>query len=293
MVSCTIVIPTHNREALLERAVKSALAGCPEDGEVLVVDDKSDLPAEQALAHFSDPRLHVTVNQGTSGAASARNCGVFKAAGEVIFFLDDDDEMRPDYCARVLTVDGPAASASWGFASTIERWERMGNAHDVPRTRRRLRDGLVPATARPRDQIAAMSDGFWIRKSLFMQVGGLDPAQTIDEDTDLCTRLLSFAHRPWYTTSPGTVVYRGYVPARTGAAQLTVATPVQRGLACYRRTYDKNQCSLQPLQRHALVPGHPLLAPGDQGWSVARCCCLCLLATPQVLSVRVVCLRAS
>lgn len=44
MSVCTIVIPTHNREALLERAVRSALATCPADGEVLVVDDKSDVP---------------------------------------------------------------------------------------------------------------------------------------------------------------------------------------------------------------------------------------------------------
>lgn len=245
MPGCTIVIPTHNREALLERAVRSALAACPADSEVLVVDDKSDVPAAQVLAHLDDARLRVTVNPGASGAASARNWGLSQARGEVVFFLDDDDEMLPDHCQRVLATDGPAARAGWGFASTIERREGAG-AGDLPRPRGRLRQGLVPQTARPRDQVAAMSDGFWIRKTLFLQIGGLDPLQTIDEDTDLCVRLLAAGHRPWFEPSAGTVVYRGYVPARAGAAQLTVATPSQRGLACYRRTHDKSAAAFRP-----------------------------------------------
>lgn len=34
MGRCTIIIPTHNRAVLLERAVVSALMSCPRDGEV-------------------------------------------------------------------------------------------------------------------------------------------------------------------------------------------------------------------------------------------------------------------
>lgn len=237
MVRCTIVIPTHNREDLLPRAVRSALRACPVDGEVVVVDDKSELPAQQVLTQCMEPRLRITVNPGASGAASARNWGVSQAAGELVFFLDDDDEMQPDYCTRVLAADGPAARADWGFASTIERREGTG---DMQRTRRRLRQGLVPATARMRDQMAAMSDGLWIRKRLFLALGGLDPLQSIDEDTDLCVRLMAQAHQPWYEPAAGTTVYRRYAPARAGGAQLTVSTPVTRGLDCYRRTHDKN-----------------------------------------------------
>ena len=91
MGRCTIIIPTHNRAVLLERAVVSALMSCPPDGEVLVVDDKSVLPAAQVLAHLEDVRLKVTINPGPSGAASARNCGASQAEGELLFFLDDDD----------------------------------------------------------------------------------------------------------------------------------------------------------------------------------------------------------
>lgn len=212
MVPCTIVIPTHNREDLLVRAVRSALRACPADGEVLVVDDKSIVPAAQVLAAETDPRLRVIVNTGPKGAASTRNLGVAVAAGDLVFFLDDDDEILPGYCERVLRPDGPASQAEWAFSSIHER--HVGQSADGWRQRQRLTRGLVPRHARTKDALSAMSDGFWIRRTCFQQIGGLDPVQSIDEDTDLCARLLAQSRRPWYEPEPGMVVYKGYAPAR-------------------------------------------------------------------------------
>lgn len=237
MVRATIVISTHNRDDLLIRAVLSALRACPADGEVLVVDDKSVVPASQVLSCIQDTRLRVVGNPGCSGAASSRNMGVSSAAGEWIFFLDDDDEIVADYCCRILAPGGGASSADWGFSSTVER--REGSRGDLVKRRKRLLRGITPQAAHVRDTVAAMSDGFWIRRSCFTDVGGLDPEQMIDEDTDLCMRLLARNSRPWFEPEPGMVVYRGYAPARANGAQLTVATPAARGLACYRRTHDK------------------------------------------------------
>lgn len=239
MTDCTIVIPTHNRADLLARAVVSALRACPPDGEVLVVDDHSRTPASEVLLGLQDVRLRVVRNSGTGGAACARNLGVEQARGELIFFLDDDDEITADYCSRILAFNGPSRSAEWGFSSTMVR-EGQVISSDSLRTRKRLRRGLIPRSAWLRERIAAMSDGLWIQKELFLRVGGLDPRQTIDEDTDLCVRLQIAGSVPWYETEPGVVVYRGYTPTSAAAAQLTVATPAARGLDCYRRTHDKN-----------------------------------------------------
>ena len=238
MTSCTIVIPTHNRDDLLVRSVRSALQACPADGEVLVVDDKSIIPAAQVLAASSDSRLRVIVNTGPSGASNARNLGVSAASGDVVFFLDDDDEILPHYCERVLCPGGPASQAEWGFSSILVRCS--GQPIDNWRQRQRLTRGLVPHRARTKDSVAATSDAFWIRRACFQQMGGFDPLQSIDEDTDLCVRLLAQSRRPWCEPEPGMVLYKGYAPARPDGAQLTVATPSEKGLHCYRRTYDKN-----------------------------------------------------
>jgi hypothetical protein len=242
---CTIVIPTHNRPDLLTRAVASALQACPLNGEVLVVDDHSKIPASHVLANVQDSRLLVVRNASAGGAARARNQGVAQAVGEVVFFLDDDDEMVAGYCDRILGTGGGASQAHWGFSSTVIRSHGSVPA-DSPLIRHRLRCGLVPDTSRVRDQIAAMSEGFWIKKWCFENAGGLDSDLTIDEDTDLCIRLMGLDISPWYESDPGMVVYRGYMPAAGSAGQLTVSTSVQKGLQCYRRTFDKNEASFAP-----------------------------------------------
>jgi hypothetical protein len=160
----------------------------------------------------------------------------------VVFFLDDDDEMAAGYCDRILSEGGGASQANWGFSSTVIRLRGSVPA-DNPLIRHRLRRGLVPKTSCVRDQIAAMSEGFWIKKRCFEDAGGLDPDLTIDEDTDLCVRLMGLDISPWYEIDPGMVVYRGYLPAAGSAGQLTFATSVSKGLQCYRRTFDKNEAS--------------------------------------------------
>ncbi len=212
------------------------------DGEVVVADDRSVISAQQVLSVVTDPRLRVIRNSGPGGAALVRNLGVASALGDVVFFLDDDDEMVEDYCRRILESTGPAARAQWGFSSTRVR---QGDTCEADRLlgRRRLRSGAVASSSRVSDRVCALSEGFWISKQLFLQCGGLDPDLFIDEDTDLCIRLMGMGIPPWYESDPGMVVYRGYQPLASSAAQLTMSTSVDTGLACYRRTFAKNESS--------------------------------------------------
>ncbi|MFN3662769.1 glycosyltransferase family 2 protein [Yoonia sp.] len=111
----SIIIPTYNRPALLQRAVASALAACPGDGEVIVVDDRSDT-AVKALCKVDDhPRLRILTNTGDKGAAGARNHGVAQALGEIVMFLDDDDTLVAGYPRRVSRA--AHQGADWGFSS--------------------------------------------------------------------------------------------------------------------------------------------------------------------------------
>jgi hypothetical protein len=213
---------------------------------VLVVDDHSKIPASTVLSEVTDPRLKVVRNASAGGAARARNQGVAQAMGAVVFFLDDDDEMLDHYCGLVMSTGGAATQAKWGFCSTVIR--TVGAIPtDRPLTRNRLQRGVVPQAVCVRDRVAAMSEGFWIKKSSFENAGGLDPDLTIDEDTDLCIRLMGLGVSPWYESEPGVVVYRGYLPASGSAGQLTTSTPLAKGLACYRRTFEKNQGAFAPL----------------------------------------------
>ncbi len=92
----SVVIPTHDRPQLAQRAVRSALAQEYEDLEVVVVVDGPDNATEKALADVSDKRLRDIVLPRPVGLAKARNLGVRADWGDWIAFLDDDGEWFPE-----------------------------------------------------------------------------------------------------------------------------------------------------------------------------------------------------
>jgi glycosyltransferase involved in cell wall biosynthesis len=97
----TIVIPTHDRPHLVERAVQSALAQDERSVEVIVVDDGSTTPYRPSV---SDERLRIFRRHESGGGNAARNVGLAHARGEWITFLDDDDELHPHMVRASLEV---------------------------------------------------------------------------------------------------------------------------------------------------------------------------------------------
>ena len=70
----TVVVPTYQRAATVERAVRSVLAQEGPPFEVIVVDDGSTDGTAERLATLDDPRLRV-VHQANAGRGAARNAG--------------------------------------------------------------------------------------------------------------------------------------------------------------------------------------------------------------------------
>ncbi len=88
----SIVIPTRDRNELLNRAVNSVLNQTYKNLEIIVVDDGSSLPL---MIQSDDSRIRVVRNQNSKGNAAARNIGMRAAAGRYISLLDDDDYYFP------------------------------------------------------------------------------------------------------------------------------------------------------------------------------------------------------
>lgn len=234
----TVLIPTHNRPDLLRDAVRSALVDLPPDGEILVIDDASKQPAEHTLVDLAaeDSRLRVLLNCGSRGAAGARNFGVSEARGQIVLFLDDDDGLIAGYSARVLEI-ASSTEAGHGF-SAILRCDGSGRQE---RAGRRYKSGQIPAFAPLRHKIAALSSGFWIRRSLFLEIGGFHPAQTVDEDSDLCCHLVRLGHLPWYEDTAGVRVKVGHTAPGAVGAQLTQSSRSDVVIDCYLRTWHRHE----------------------------------------------------
>ena len=105
----SVVTPTYNRPAPLERALASLMAqrGLQDlSPELIVVDNSADANARELVARLAEKSpfpLHY-VSEPRPGVANARNAGAAAAQGRWIAFLDDDEEADPDWLAALARV---------------------------------------------------------------------------------------------------------------------------------------------------------------------------------------------
>jgi glycosyltransferase involved in cell wall biosynthesis len=104
MIDVSVIIPAHNRERLIERALSSVLAQTYSGLEVIVVDDGSlDGTSQKVLAlRDEDSRIRLLKHSANLGAQAARNKGSRAAKGRWLAFLDSDDQWLPDSLEKRL-----------------------------------------------------------------------------------------------------------------------------------------------------------------------------------------------
>lgn len=92
----SVVIPTYNAEATIERTLGSVLAQTYRDLEVIVSDDGSSDGTVEIVNFIAKRDARVRLLSNThAGPSAARNAGIEVAEGEWITFLDADDEYTP------------------------------------------------------------------------------------------------------------------------------------------------------------------------------------------------------
>lgn len=109
----TIVIPAYNRaRALREKSLPSVFLQTDKDFEVIVIDDGSSDNTKNTVSNFEAQLNNIRYfRQEKAGVSAARNNGVNEARGEIIVFLDSDDELRPEYLEEVKKVFSEQPSA--------------------------------------------------------------------------------------------------------------------------------------------------------------------------------------
>ncbi len=224
MVTCSVVICTHNRADLVAEAVGAALPqarAC--GGEVIVVDNASTdttptVLREVALTHGDAVRI---VQEPRLGLSVARNCGLRAARSDVVAYLDDDAVPRPGWLAALVApYDDPKVVAVGGrillrFAGAPPSWLSSDihsalSAYDLGPTAGPVRYGhaTYPFGANISFRVAAAraAGGF------SSTVGPLGRHQLVHDETDLCYRLEDAGGVVWYT--PDAVVDHHVVPER-------------------------------------------------------------------------------
>jgi len=94
MLKFSIIIPTYNREKVINRALNSVIEQDFRDWEVIVVDDGSKDNTKKVLKKYLSKYKNIKYfYKKNGGVGSARNYGIDKAIGEYCVFLDSDDTL--------------------------------------------------------------------------------------------------------------------------------------------------------------------------------------------------------
>jgi len=104
----SIVIASHNYEAYVDAAISSALGQTYPLLEVIVVDDGSEDGSPARIRAWGD-RIRA-VFRPNGGQAAAWNTGWRAARGDVVMFLDADDQLLPEAVERAVRAFRPGMS---------------------------------------------------------------------------------------------------------------------------------------------------------------------------------------
>jgi len=183
----SVVIPTHNRSVMLERALRSVLAQTFQDFEAVVVDDGSTPPVADVVERLCDPRLRLVRLDPNQGMGRARNAGIEAARGEWVAFLDDDDEWLPEklslQMARLDADTDPATAVVYCYCYQV------GPAgHSKVRPKQPLPEGDV-FEGLVRNLHARTTSVYVIKRSVLRAVGEFDNKMPRADDLELWFRL--------------------------------------------------------------------------------------------------------
>lgn len=118
----TIIIPVYNGEKYISRCIDSIINQQNfniDELEVLLLNDGSQDDSLKILEQYKSkyPQVITVISHRNMGVAKTRDKATSMASGDYIMFIDQDDYIDPDYCARLYepTTSGDYDIVMCGF----------------------------------------------------------------------------------------------------------------------------------------------------------------------------------
>ncbi len=97
----SIIMPTYNRANCIMKAINSVIQQSYSNWELLIVDDGSTDNTLEIIETLFDDRIKIHKSQH-QGVCAARNKGLENAKGDIIFYLDSDNEWTQFFLEYML-----------------------------------------------------------------------------------------------------------------------------------------------------------------------------------------------
>ena len=191
----SVIIPTWNRAATIEQAVRSSLAQTVSSLEVLVCDDGSSDNTKHIVDSIDDERIIWIPGPHSGVPAIPRNRGIRESKGEWLAFLDSDDEWLPDKLEKQLVLaQRLGCKAACSNATRHVPGEGFKGAYLAWKKEKITFDSLLPVNL-------VICSSAIIHKSLFATVVGFSEDERLKarEDYALWLRVATqtdFAYHP-------------------------------------------------------------------------------------------------
>lgn len=135
----SVCILNHNYGRFLAAAIESVLGQTHANVDLVVVDDGSTDDSREVIERYGDRvRAHL---QERGGQAAAAWSGVQRTRGEAVVFLDSDDVLEPDICARIaqaFDIQPDLAMLQWRLGTIDAEGKSLGR--ELP-----PRAGILPS----------------------------------------------------------------------------------------------------------------------------------------------------
>lgn len=184
----SVVVPTFNRDRTIARAIFSALRQTYKNLEVIVVDDgsrDSSVPIVKSIA-ASHPQVRLIEHRTNRGGSAARNTAIAAAKGEVIAFLDSDDEWRPEKLWNQLAAT--RLSDTHGFAC-YSGFVFRNKTTGVSRTRIGRNYGERIRLELAAGNVVGTTSTVLVERRALLACGGFDETLPSCQDWDMWLRL--------------------------------------------------------------------------------------------------------
>jgi GT2 family glycosyltransferase len=204
MTLVSVIIPTFNRAFFVKRAINSVLNQCNHNFEIIVVDDGSTDDTEFLLSPLFKEGKIKYFKQRNLGVSAARNFGASKASGELLSFLDSDDEWLPTKLQEQIDFlqKNPFLHIVYGQ----EIWIRNGKRVNQRVTHQKYEGWIFDKCIQ---QCFIAPSSVMLKTKLFYEMGGFDEEFVVCEDYDLWLKISSL-YEIGYIHNPIIIKYGGH-----------------------------------------------------------------------------------
>ena len=183
----SVIVPVYNRIDEVRDLLESLAAQTSGDFEVIIVEDGSTMPCEEAVEQYRDALDLKYFRKDNEGRSIARNYGMERSEGDYLVFFDSDCVIPPHYFENLAKALSETPSDSFGgpdaaHESFTDTQKAINYAMTSFLTTGGIRGGKVQM-----DKFVPRTFNMGFSREVYDKVGGF--REVFSEDIDMSTRI--------------------------------------------------------------------------------------------------------